>query len=96
MLFCYECVRSVNIDAINAEMSLKHCQNCCKGDSTENRMKTWIVGVDGCENALEAFMVWMISGIPGGSKRSISTYALAHYSGRYVSFFDIINLCFKI
>lgn len=84
-LYCNECVRTVNINEINAKMPLKHCKNCCENDGTEElRMKTWISGTENCENALEAFMIWMLCGIPRGSRRSIPTYALAHYSGRQV------------
>ena len=82
--FCDECLCSVDIDYIQADFSDKDCQRCCSSTNGERRMKTFITGVGGCEDALEWFVRWLFTGIPGGCNRPETTYVIGHYAGRFL------------
>lgn len=87
MYFCVECICDVNIDDIQADLSDKGCHKCCTSTKGGRRMKTFITGVDECEDALEWFVRWLFAGIPGGCNRPETTYVFGHYAGRLYMFF---------
>ena len=89
MLFCHECCRNAFDNSgkcqLTVESSTSECQNglCRKIENGERRIKTWINGVDGCIDALNSFLIWLINGLPGGTDRPYGTYVIGHYCGRY-------------
>lgn len=83
--FCYRCIQDLNIDEVTAKTSTSNCEYCSTA-AADCRMRTWINGVDHCPDALHAFVVWLINGLPGGVNRSMQTIAIGHYCGRFAAY----------
>ena len=81
---------------IYTEATTGDCEICCsrtqqnaegkqanRRHSNQRRMNTWITNANGCKDALEAFVDWILYTLGNGRTRKEKTIAVGHYAGRY-------------
>jgi hypothetical protein len=93
MVYCSSCLEANSDNRrldewVNLHSKIANCKICGgngggEKDHQQNRMRTWITDVDGCKDALNAFVQWIISEVGSGKNRSVKTIAVAHFAGRY-------------